>query len=282
MNSAPRVAFIDIETAPSLGYYFDKWKEGNIIATQHEWYMLSFAYKWMGEKRVRTCALPDYPRFQTKKDDDRDLIKDLHRVFDEADILIAHNGDRFDIKKSNARFIEHGLEPPSPYKTIDTLKIAKRHFRFDSNRLDALGQSLSVGRKLAHTGTHLWLGCMHGDPKSWRIMRRYNARDVELLERVYEKLKPWAAGHPNLSIYDDTPGCPVCRSTNVQNRGFNVARTRKTQRLQCRDCAHWFSAPLNSGSSKNGDAKQHSGRRVRHKDFKKLSSGRQRRSGRVR
>ena len=244
MNRQPRVAFVDIETAPSLGFYFDKWKEGNIIATQAEWYMLSFAYKWQGERRVTTRALPDYPGFNKRKDDDRDLVKDLHRVFDEADVIIAHNGDRFDIRKSNARFIEHGLEPPAPYKTVDTLKLAKRHFKFDSNRLDALGQSLGVGRKLPHTGVHLWLGCMHGDQKSWRIMRRYNARDVELLERVYERLKPWATNHPNLNLYSGRSACPTCQSTRIKARGLNYGKSVARQRWQCLDCHSSWSGQI--------------------------------------
>jgi hypothetical protein len=53
-----------------------------------------------------------------------------------------------------------------------------------------LGHFLGIGRKLNHTGKALWLGCMSGDPKSWKKMRRYNQQDVRLLEAVYpgEKL----------------------------------------------------------------------------------------------
>jgi DNA polymerase elongation subunit (family B) len=113
--------------------------------------MLSFAVKWDGEKRVKTYALPDYPLFKRDKENDRDLVKDLYDVFDEADILIAHNGDRFDIRKSNARFIQHGLKPPITYKTIDTLKIARRQkFKFDSNRLNDLGHISGSGQAPAH------------------------------------------------------------------------------------------------------------------------------------
>lgn len=229
-----RIAYVDIETAPSLGYFFDKWKEGNIIATESDWYMLSFAVKWQGGK-LTTHALPDYPLFKRDKENDRDLIKDLHRVFDEADILIAHNGDRFDIRKSNARFIHHGLKPPSFYKTIDTLKIARKHFKFDSNRLNDLGQSLGVGKKLPHTGAHLWLSCMAGDPSSWDLMRRYNARDVELLERVYLKLRPWA-NHPNLNLYTNAAACPTCQSNRIKRRGLTYSKSMVRQRWQCLEC----------------------------------------------
>jgi uncharacterized protein YprB with RNaseH-like and TPR domain len=258
LNREPRIAFIDIETAPSLGFFFDKWKENNIIATKCDWYMLSFAVKWFGEKRVRTYALPDYGLFKRDKENDRELIKDLHAVFDEADILIAHNGDRFDIRKSNARFIQHGLKPPSQYKTIDTLKVARRYFKFDSNRLNDLGQSLGVGKKLPHTGSHLWLSCMAGVPSAWRIMRRYNARDVELLERVYEKLKPWAVTHPNLNLYSGRIACPTCQSTHFKKRGLHYLKSTVRQRMLCLDCGTaWSGETIRSGSceSQNNPAR---------------------------
>lgn len=247
MQREPRVAFIDIETAPSLGYFFDKWKEGNIIATECEWFMLSFAVNWYGEDRVKTYALPDYPRYKRNKEDDRDLVKDLHKIFDEADILIAHNGDRFDIRKSNARFIEHGLKPPSHYKTIDTLKIARRHFKFDSNRLNDLGQSLGVGKKLPHTGVHLWMSCMAGKPSAWRTMRDYNAQDVRLLKAVYLKLRPWASSHPSLNIYrgaSNETACPTCQSNRIKMRGLNYGKTVVRQRWQCLDCHSSWSGQL--------------------------------------
>lgn len=218
--------------------------EQEVIDLKTSLYMLCFAAKWLGEKRVITYALPDYSRrFAKDKEDDSALVGELWRLFDEADVIIAHNGDRFDLKKSNARFIKHGLTPPSPYKSIDTLKIARAKFAFVSNRLNDLGKYLGVGKKLPHTGFHLWRGCMTGDRASWDLMRRYNARDVELLERVYLKLRPWASPHHNLTLYSDRPGCPACQSSNVQRRGFNIARSRKTPRFQCGDCGHWYSEP---------------------------------------
>lgn len=214
--------------------------ETNVVSVINPTYMLSFAYKWLGDKHVTTHALPDYKRYRKDKLDDGKLVTDLHRLMGEADIIVAHNGDAFDIKKSNARFIVHGLPPTPPLKTFDTLKAARNHFRFDSNKLNDIGQYLGVGKKLPHTGIHLWRGCMRGDPKSWRTMRRYNAQDVRLLEAVYLKIRSWSSSHPDVRMWTDRPGCPQCHSDNIWSRGFNVAKTRKTQRLQCRDCGTWF------------------------------------------
>lgn len=237
--SEPRIVLFDIETAPNLGYTWGKWEQ-NVIEFTRSWYLLSFAVKTLGDKRVKTYALPDYPGFKRDKENDKALTKELWKMMNEADIVVAHNGDNFDIKKANARFICHGLEPPAPYKTIDTLKVARRHFKFDSNKLDELGAYLKLGRKLPHTGFHLWKGCMTGDDKSWRLMRRYNARDVELLEKVYLKLRPWMTNHPNLNLYTDGSGCPSCKSNNIQRRGVSVKQNGKRFRFQCQSCASWF------------------------------------------
>lgn len=239
----PRIAFFDIESAPNLSWVWGKWEQ-NALDTLIPGYFLCFAWKWLGEKKIRTFALPDYTGFKNDKENDKRLIKDLWKLLDEADIIIAHNGDRFDIKKSNARFISHGLKPPSPYKTIDTLKFARRNFAFDSNKLDDLGKMLGVGKKLPHTGFHLWRKCMEGDPKAWKKMRDYNAQDVNLLEKVYEKLKPWAASHPDLRVYEDKTGCPSCLSEKVQKRGFRISLKRKRQSLCCQNCGHWFTGEI--------------------------------------
>ena len=202
--------------------------------------MLCFAIKWAGQKKVSTHALPDYGGYSRNRHNDKQLASELHKILDAADIVVAHNGDAFDIKKINSRFLVHGLPPPSPYKTIDTLKIARKHFKFDSNRLDNLGRYLGVGRKLPNTGATLWRGCVDGDADSWRLMRKYNAQDVALLERVYERLKAWAPSHPDLRLFDQSPGCPTCRSFHVVRRGVAISRSRRYQRFQCQDCAAWF------------------------------------------
>ncbi len=238
----PRILLFDIETSLSKGYFFDLYREGNIVEIEASWYMLSFSWKWLGEKKIHVAALPDFPGYAKNKSCDKALVTELYRLFSEADVIVAHNGARFDVRKANARFITHGLTPPSPYKIVDTLKIARRHFKFDSNKLDDLGQYLGVGRKLAHTGKALWLGCMAGDPKSWKKMRRYNKQDVTLLEAVYLKLRPWTTTHPNLDHFTRAGGCPVCQSKKLSPTGFAYVASGKKQRFTCQSCGHRHSA----------------------------------------
>lgn len=237
-----KLLFLDIETAPIL---MTSWSmrspEASAVWVERDTYILMFSYKWSHEKSVRTVCLPDFPRYKRSKHDDKDLCGVLHRLLDQADIVCAHNGDAFDIKKVNSRLIVNGFGVPSPFKTIDTLKVARRAFKFDSAKLDNIGRYLGEGRKIPNTGAALWRGCVEGDLKSWRTMRRYGKQDTALLERVYHRLKPWAPTHPDMRLYRGTTGCPKCESKNVQRRGTIVKLSCKRHRFQCQDCGSWFS-----------------------------------------
>ena len=239
IGKKPNVLFLDIETAPNLGYVWGKWEQ-DVIENERGWYILCFGYKWLGEKSVRVISLPDFRLFKKDKENDYEVMSSLWSILDQADVVVAHNGDRFDIPKINSRLVRHGFKPPSPFKTIDTRKLAKSNFGFDSNKLDDIGQYLNIGRKMHHTGFALWKGCMVGDEKSWRMMKKYNAQDVRLLERVYEKLRPWHMAHPNMNVFDERiSACPICRSKDIQKRGFGFTTTGKRQRYQCNSCGKW-------------------------------------------
>lgn len=238
-----RIAIFDIETAPSLGFVWGKYDQ-NVIAFDKNWYILSYSFKWLDEPEIFVRGLPDYPGYKKDPTNDYELVKDMWHVFDDADIIVAHNGDNFDVKKSNARFITHDLPPPKPFKTVDTLKLARKHFKFDSNKLGDLGQYLELGGKLTTTGWALWRGCMNGDPEAWTRMKEYNAQDVALLEKIYIKLRPWATNHPNLNLYSEQEGCPNCGGLHTQRRGFSHAKVQTRQRWHCQDCGTWYSGKV--------------------------------------
>lgn len=237
------VLYIDIETAPSMGYYFDLWKEGNIVGKVREWYILSVAYKWEGEKSVKAMGLPDYPGYKKNKEDDKELVSLIHSLLSQADIVIAHNGDRFDVKKINARLLKHGITPPSPYKTVDTLKVAKKYFAMESNRLNDIAKYLKLGSKLSHSGFKLWEDCMAGDKKAWAIMLKYNKQDIVLLEAVYLKLRPWMTNHIDRNILNGTSRqCPNCGKDTLHNEGIRPTKTGIHIRYRCAGkggCGAW-------------------------------------------
>ncbi len=235
--SQPRIYLVDIETSPSLGYTWGKYEQ-NVLRFQKEWELLCFAYKEPG-KKIKCVSRPNF-----RDETDYSVTKAAWKLFNEADILIGHNIDKFDNKKLRAKFVEHGFGPPRPYKTIDTLKIARAQFAFNSNSLNDLAQTLSLGRKIQTGGIDLWFACMAGDDKAWAKMVSYCKHDVLLLEKVYEQLKAWHPAHPNTALFSDTTGCPVCASDNVQRRGYQLLKLRKAARFHCQKCGHWYSRPL--------------------------------------
>ncbi len=232
-----RIVFLDVENSPSVGYVWGKYDQ-TVVDFKADWFMLSFAYKIFGEKKTHVHGLIDYPGYMKNKDSDNKLMQDLWKVLDEADIVIGHNLDKFDVRKANARFLIHGMMPPSPYKTVDTLKIARKAFKFNSNSLDDLGHSLGLGRKLKHIGFALWLQCMSGDSKAWSVMKKYNIKDVVLLEKVYLAMRPWATTHANVNRGEFA--CPKCGSTKTQKRGFSYTLLMQKQRHQCLSCFGWW------------------------------------------
>lgn len=239
-----KILTLDIENSPNVSYTWGKYEQ-NVIDFQREWYMLTFSYKWKHERTVKAYSLPDFKTFKKDITSDKELISALWHLLDEADIVVGHNVDRFDLRKINARFLAHGMKAPSPYKTVDTLKIARKYFFLNSNKLDHIGKYMGLGEKIDTGGFSLWLACMAGDKKAFKKMVRYNKNDVALTEKVYEELKSWATNHPNVNALTGVQdACPKCGEKKLQRRGFSIAGGRKRQRHQCMSCGGWSQGKL--------------------------------------
>ena len=227
-----RTLFIDLETAPNLGYTWGKWEQ-NVIEFKEYGYILCFAYKWLGDKTVRTSSV-------AKGTNDKKVVDELWQVLQDADIVIAHNGQAFDVKKANARFAFYKLPPPSAYHMIDTRTLARKYFKFESNKLDELCKYLGIGGKMETGGFQLWLDCMAGNKQAWKKMLAYNKHDIVLLENIYNRLRPWMTNHPNVNVLSGKlEACPICESTKLQRRGYGITRTGRKQRFQCQACGGW-------------------------------------------
>ena len=213
-----RVLLLDIETSPMEVFAWRLFKQTVLPhSIIKDWAMLSWAAKWLCESKVMSARATKRGAVER---DDRKMCEKLWPLLEEADIVIAHNGIKFDIKKINTRFIVNGLKPPSPYMVIDTLKEARRHFAFSSNKLDYINETLGLQRKL-ETDFDLWRGCVNGDLRAIMAMEEYNRSDVTALEELYFMLRPWMKSHPNLGTFMDGTGtvCPACGGTNLTECG---------------------------------------------------------------
>jgi hypothetical protein len=168
------------------------------------------------------------------------MVRRAHELIDEADVLVTYNGDRFDIPWLKREFAEAGLTPPSPFQSVDLCKIAKKHFRFPSHKLQYVSTALGLEGKRGHEGHGLWVKCLAGDEKAWAQMRAYCKQDVVLTEKLYDVLKPWLPDHPASRILAEGDACPVCGSTDFECRGYYYTPTAAYQRLRCKACGKWF------------------------------------------
>jgi hypothetical protein len=227
----PRIILYDIETTPNVGFTWGKYEQ-NVIEFLKEWQLLSFAFKTLNHKKV-TC----FSRRTFTDSTERTLVKKLWEVLNSADVIITHNGLAFDNKKANAKFVEYGLKPIRPAQQIDTKRLAKSSFQFNSNSLDDLGRVLRIGRKLKRMDFSVWLGCMSGDPASYDLMEKYNKQDVILLEKIYLKLRPWANKHPNIAqLSEKLTHCPKCASPALVVQGLKYSARTVWKQYVCKSC----------------------------------------------
>lgn len=241
----PKILLFDIENFPNTAYIWSLRQEGYISSEMidNAWYLACWSAKWLGEKTVMSGALIDFPKtYKSNPENDKPVLEKLWKLLDEAEIVIAHNGKAFDTKKVNARFIMNDMLPPSPYKVIDTLLEARKHFFFTSNKLNELGKYLKCGTKVDTGGFKLWKLCMAGNRTAWSHMVTYCKNDVLLLEKIYLKMLPYI-DHPHLGAYlgtdKDECVCPNCASEKLEKRGFSFTQFYKYQRYCCKSCGKW-------------------------------------------
>lgn len=184
-NKPKRRLFFDLEVSPNLVF---SWRIGNKINLSaeniiEERAIICASYKWEGSNKVEYLSW--------NKGDDKELLQKFCKIIDSADEIVTQNGDKFDIKWLRARAIYHGIPISTKFNSIDTLKMARAGFNFNSNRLDYMGTFLGVGNKIKTT-YDLWKDIvLYNDKTAMAKMIEYCNEDVLLLERVYNKLKDY-------------------------------------------------------------------------------------------
>jgi len=235
IKKIPNVLLLDIETLPMevfvWGLYKQRISPDKVIK---DWCMLSYAAKWLFHQEMTYDILTSEEAL--KRDDSR-ICNSLWKLMEEADVVIAHNGIRFDIRAINARFILNGLKKPSPYQVIDTLIQSRKTFMFSSHKLNYLGQILIRKEKL-DTDFDLWRDCVQGKQEALDYMLKYNIEDVNLLEEVYVQIRGWITSHPNMIIYAEATEscCPVCTSKDIEEKGEYVTTVNAYTSLRCNNC----------------------------------------------
>jgi len=224
-----KVLVLDIEWRPALAYVWRMWDE-NVGPDQliDHGGMLCFCAHWEGSKEFM---------FFSEWDDTREgMAKAALALLEEADAVVTYNGDKYDLPKITGEILLAGLNPPPVVTSIDVIKAVKK-FGFNMNRLAYIGPLLKVGGKVKHEGFNLWKDVMNGSEKARAKMKKYCIQDVRLLEKLYQKIKPFIRNHPHMG--KEKHECGACGSNHVHARGFRRTKAFKIQRLQCQNCGSW-------------------------------------------
>lgn len=245
----------DIETSTiSVKYdtYELRTKRGylNPNVIKRDWIILGAAWKYLGDDTINCISVsPKSPL------NDYGVVKTLHKILSEADVVCGHNSDKFDIKKINTRFLYYDLPPIGKKLQIDTLKLAKRYFSITSNSLSYIADFLNISKK---GNSPDWSKVIEGDEEEIRKMRIYNKQDVKVLEEVYLKLRKFDVNHPDLSLITpvrDIEGniihsCKICNSVHVIKNGKIYYPRSVRQRYLCKDCGYTFGGETLSTSAR--------------------------------
>lgn len=240
-----KILYFDIETTLAKSYHWGQWKQNLSVKQQiQESHMLSHAWAW-GDGEVYSSVLT--PEEVLNQDDER-IVYEIWSLLDNCDVVVAHNGKRFDVKKVNGYFLKYGLPKPSSYKVIDTLEIAKKHFNLPFKSLEYLAKFLNVELKQDSGGIQTWIDCDRGDPEALATMEFYNRGDVVTLREIHNKLKGWDNNGVNIALYNDNHDalCTNCGSDDISviTDKFAYTPQRKYQLFRCNSCQ----APLRSNT----------------------------------
>ena len=236
-----KVLFIDVETSPLISYTWGIWQENiGLNQIKEDWHLLAFSAKWLGAKNIIYQDQSEAKHIEN----DKPLVKSIWHLLDDADIVVSQNGASFDIPKIKARMLFHKIKPHSPFKQVDTLRVAKHTFGFTSNKLEYMSEKFTDAPKDKHKefpGFELWKECLKGNKRAWAEMRKYNIQDTIALEKLYLEMQPWISKHPNMGMFVDAGGsvCPKCGSNKIEKRGYFYTSVGLYQRYHCRACGGW-------------------------------------------
>ena len=250
--SEPKILLWDLETSKAKveGYTYSRKQYSSFLPdswiTRPVW-IHAAAWKWLDKNTVNsTSVLKDKERFEADYTDDYQVVKTLYNLMFDADIIVAHNGDNFDTKILNARLLYHGFDPLPKMLSIDTLKLARRRFKIESNSLRYLAKYLDVALK---DDSPNWEKVARGCPKEIKASEKYCRQDIRALEGIYKRLAPWNESAPNMNAFSahehDVCAKPDCGHWDLEHRGYRITKAGKYKRYQCKACGGWSQGKKN-------------------------------------
>lgn len=235
-RDGPRIIFYDLEVSRELVEGYRQKYDFKVVKTLRYQELMAFAWKEKGKRKIHYVSRNHFKKY-------RDFVKKLADVMSLADIRVAYNGDNFDEKMANTFFIREGVDMPPPIRTVDPCKVARSRFKIPDNKLNTVAEFFGLGSKEKITYADIETEFMtKPNSRVERLMKKYVTKDVELLEKVYDRMLPYMKNHPNVAVYSkNSASCPKCGGTNTRWRGYTYTNTSTYRRFKCFDegCLSW-------------------------------------------
>lgn len=252
VKNEPKIVLWDLETLPNL-------KEVMKVYPQLSNYpgltlkasitsVICAGYMTLGaDEKIRCINAWDFKtRWRKNVNDDYAVVKKIAEILSAADLIVTHNGKRFDLKFLQTRLFYHGLPPLPKIPHIDTCAEGKKNLLAFNNRLDTLAGILTDERKTDNGGWDLWVRVLNREPKAMKLMTDYCKQDVNVLHKIFLRLKPILKSLPNENLFAGpfAKVCPCCGSMAISKQGIRTRKTGVFQAYRCRNCYSWSQTKL--------------------------------------
>lgn len=153
--------------------------------------LLCCCIKEYGKKGVKTIRADKFKTWKHNRTNEKEFIIAVAEEIDKYDILIFHNGERFDKKYFNAKCMQYGIKPIFRFKKlIDPIQLSWKHLSLGRNSLAALIDYLQIPVKKTPIELHKWMSAaLEGNTKCMDVIVKHCEYDVITLEKVYDKLR---------------------------------------------------------------------------------------------
>jgi DNA polymerase elongation subunit (family B) len=228
----PKILVVDIETAPAEFWGWGMFNQNfGVNQIKKSPYILCVGAQWLGDK--------DVMMFSKWEHGTEGMLQAISDLITEADMIIGKNSERFDVPWLMTEFVKYGITIPPPTTHLDLEKIARKNFRFLSNKLEYIVDYFGVGKKINTHGFELWEAVMEGSEVARRKMLRYCARDVKITGKLYLKMRPAIPNHPHMG-FTPKKQCGACGSHHVHVSKWRRTKAMRIQQLHCQTCGSYF------------------------------------------
>lgn len=236
-----RILILDVERLPGITQQY-WWDRGDLKNRYIQWETIIrqprttiVCAKWYDDPELIVLTEWD-------KGGRRQFLRRVHNLMASADILVGHNIDQADQPwLFGDLFIEGGLPPLPPMKTVDTLKVIRRVFKSGApfKGLDAFCQIVGIESKTDRYDREAMERAISEKSAADRDrLVEYCCGDVIATQGLYDWLRPYIPNHPALFVdgKDRLTTCHRCgHDTKPISRRY-VANVLTYSMRQCTQC----------------------------------------------